>query len=766
MSVSVTPVTNTQTFGTWLARTNQIASIMSANVVTTANSTVGGFTSGNGTVNGIFGSTTLFASDGLRGGNVGTSNTLLVVSNVAFRYISANVVTISGNASSTNVNVISDSFTVNTVANSSFVVSNYNISSSTNTNISGSGLFASVTTATIQGNTILKANSSHNMFAVRGDSLSITANATTTTFTGTSFTTNANTTLNGLVETTGNTTVSARLTVTGNATFSNSTVTVGNASFSNTVLVTGGATFSNTVAVTGNVSLSNTLLVTGNVNLSNTLTVTGTATFSGQANVVGALGVNGAVSISNSATVSGLFTGSGGATITGTTNTSVALNVGANATITTAGLRVTDSSLNTNTIVTSASMFIGNTVSNSVINSTSISTSGILSVSGNASVSGNLTITGATSLSNSLSVTGNVALSNTLAVTGNVVFSNTLLATGNATFSNAVAVTGNVIFSNTLVVTGNVNFSNTLDVVGSLFVNSSITTPSAINAASANISGNVVISGSLTVSGNQTIVGTTLYSTDLIPTSNGIGLGNTSARWALWATTGTFTSGFTVGTGNTNFNSGVLFVDGTNSRVGVSNNNPTNKFVVSGGNVQITTVGGGIVFPDSTFLNTASFVSGSDTQVQFNNSGSLGASGGFTFNRTTNNVTVSNTINVARVTSNTLNLNSTSHSVTANYAFSSTSEAAVDSFAVSTFRSADYTIQLSDTATNSFAIAKILVVHNGTEPYSTQFGSISSNNLNNMCVFRATISGGNVNLLGTPTTATVTAKIHKVLLTV
>ena len=58
MSVTISPVANNQSFGTWLGRTNQLTTIMSTNVVSTDNTVSGGITSGNGTVNGYFGSNT------------------------------------------------------------------------------------------------------------------------------------------------------------------------------------------------------------------------------------------------------------------------------------------------------------------------------------------------------------------------------------------------------------------------------------------------------------------------------------------------------------------------------------------------------------------------------------------------------------------------------------------------------------------------------------------------------------------------------------
>ncbi len=79
------PVSNvdvvTDTFGSWVQKTNQIAGILTANAVTVDTTSTGSVSTGNGFVNGIFGACTLVAST-LRGGNVAVSNTLLIDGNV------------------------------------------------------------------------------------------------------------------------------------------------------------------------------------------------------------------------------------------------------------------------------------------------------------------------------------------------------------------------------------------------------------------------------------------------------------------------------------------------------------------------------------------------------------------------------------------------------------------------------------------------------------------------------------------------------------
>ena len=211
MSVTISPVANNQNFGTWLARTNQLTAIISANVVTTDNTVSGGMTSGNGTVNGSFGSNTLFVIDNMRGGNVTTSNTLTIISNTIFSNTSSNLVSFVSNATSSNVLISVDR--VNITGNTAFA----------NSISAPQGTFN-----TIIGNTSLAIGSNVN---ISTSSVSV-----------------------------GNSTVNTYFTISALST--NGSLGVYRA-----------ATLANTLSTTGAVTLSNTLAVTGNTTLSNTITL-------------------------------------------------------------------------------------------------------------------------------------------------------------------------------------------------------------------------------------------------------------------------------------------------------------------------------------------------------------------------------------------------------------------------------------------------------------------------------------------------------------
>ena len=94
------------------------------------------------------------------------------------------------------------------------------------------------------------------------------------------------------------------------------------------------------------------------------------------------------------------------------------------------------------------------------------------------------------------------------------------------------------------------------------------------------------------------------------------------------------------------------------------------------------------------------------------------------------------------------------------YTFSNSIAAAnIDVFSSSTYRSAEYTLQLYDTtlATPAFEITKILIIHdNSNNTYMTEFGQIYNSQL--LGTFTSGITSGNLYLQLTPTTANVVCK--------
>ena len=79
---------------------------------------------------------------------------------------------------------------------------------------------------------------------------------------------------------------------------------------------------------------------------------------------------------------------------------------------------------------------------------------------------------------------------------------------------------------------------------------------------------------------------------------------------------------------------------------------------------------------------------------------------------------------------------------------SSTSQFTLDTFSASIFRTAKYTISIKNTTDSDYQALEILMFHDGTTVYLTQYASIFDNGA--QATFDADISGGNVRLRVTP----------------
>jgi hypothetical protein len=82
MTVTVSQVSNTQTFGAWFEKFNLVANIISQNTVTVDTTTTGSVSTGNGIVNGYFGANTFVVQTNLTGGTLGTAANLSITSQV------------------------------------------------------------------------------------------------------------------------------------------------------------------------------------------------------------------------------------------------------------------------------------------------------------------------------------------------------------------------------------------------------------------------------------------------------------------------------------------------------------------------------------------------------------------------------------------------------------------------------------------------------------------------------------------------------------
>ena len=87
----------------------------------------------------------------------------------------------------------------------------------------------------------------------------------------------------------------------------------------------------------------------------------------------------------------------------------------------------------------------------------------------------------------------------------------------------------------------------------------------------------------------------------------------------------------------------------------------------------------------------------------------------------------------------------------------------IDTFAHASFRAAKYLIIIDDNAKTETGITEALVVHDGTNAFITQHGTVNTGN-NDMITLSASISGSNVVLSAAGLTPNLSLKIHKTLL--
>lgn len=368
-----------------------------------------------------------------------------------------------------------------------------------------------------------------------------------------------------------------------------------------------------------------------------------------------------------------------GNTVTNGSLTQTVLSV-ANSTIsanvTTSGLVV-----GANMIVNASTVFIGNSTVNSTHNATLVQVS-------NSTATANLnpiSLTIGTSVVNStvLAAGANVVANTTTVFVGNSTVNSThnatLVQVSNSTATanlNPISLTiGTSVVNSTVIAAGANVYANVTTVfVGNSTVNAShtatllqvsnSTATANLNPASLTIGNTVINSTAVAVNNNSRIVFSPLAggtSVNFIQqnddnfvfyTSNT--LNQSRAVFSIYANSVTSNLNMAVPLNSAGLVLGTSFVsangsNGTSGQVLTSNGTATYWSTVSGG-------GGGTV-------------AGSNTQVQFNDSGAFGASAGLVFDKAANNLTVSNTVIVGNSTVN------ASHSATQLQVSNSTSTA-------------------------------------------------------------------------------------------
>jgi hypothetical protein len=477
MSIPVSNVANSQSFGTLTIRLNQMATLISTNVVTTDSSVNGSLTVGNCAISGGLGVIDI-RSNTFGGGSLSTPGNLYMMSNTLFMNGPGGLTTVfaaAGNSQGTSISLNTNTLNI---ANSVLLTGNINYSNGVNVNTYISANSANIggqintNQSNLAATSTLGTNAMNQdavyMFSNSGVALTAYSNSgfamkawsandafiATANLAGRAIVAHANsgiglqvTSNTGIPATIGNnTTIFFKVNSNGTSYFSNSLLlngtnqgTINSTSFNLQDTSTSSTLSANSLAIGANVSLTSINLTIGN-NVINTSSV-----------VYG---------------------------------NSVLTGIGAN-------LSVTNTTfLLANALMVANSITVGNSVTNSVINSTSfsgatvnLSTSITIGSGATASVinatcanvSGNL-------YSQQLLVSGNASISGNLVVAGSIIYTGV-----STTASNNIPVTNNVYnignsgmyFANTYTVG---LWTNTINFISGGSVNNSIYTGSANNA--------------------------------------------------------------------------------------------------------------------------------------------------------------------------------------------------------------------------------------------------------------------------------------------
>ena len=334
-------------------------------------------------------------------------------------------------------------------------------------------------------------------------------------------------------------------------------------------------------------------------------------------------------------------------------------NTSANATLRGNSLRIENTTQFTN--VAAGSISVGNSSSNLVIDvDTLTNPSEEKSSAGNyyLNANGDWAVVEA-GISNPGGSNTNIQYNNSNTLSGSNAFNfdnttNTVSIQNNLNVGNSTSnVFANATALNVSNSTSNVSISPNRITVGNTVVNSSLitisnsTSTANINPSSVRIADVIVNSSSVSVGSNAiqnstgfNVIGSATEGNSVV-NSAAFYIGNSVIATAVTR------AGFTTGTStsNTVINSSAVAI--SNSTANINLTIPTTT-QISNGNFYLNANGSWSLVSATPSTTPA----GSNTQLQFNNSGAFGASGGLTFNSTTNTLNIANSVFLGNTTSN------------------------------------------------------------------------------------------------------------------
>ena len=238
---------------------------------------------------------------------------------------------------------------------------------------------------------------------------------------------------------------------------------------------------------------------------------------------------------------------------------------------------------------------------------------------------------------------------------------------------------------------------------------------------------------------NTTTGSTASDGTALVATGSGFQINNREAGSILFRTSNTtavtIDSSGSVGIGTT---PGAKLHVNSSGTIGWTN--LANAFILAG------TTSAGIGFDNNEIMAKGSGAlyfgtgdSGDDVVIRAG-----GTTAAMTISGTNQRVGIAKSIPLARFQVEEYGIDTTGVTTT------STSQAAIHSFPITSFRSARFTIQITNTTDSTYHSTEILAIHDGTTANITEFGEVHTGS-SVEATFDADISSGNFRLLATPT---------------
>jgi hypothetical protein len=608
-------VYQTDTFGAWVERTNQLVYDQLTINLTAQQNSAGGVTTGNvvitsnlynhdtstytTTTGGQLQANVIIANTTLRGGNMTSSGLLSIGSNTAFH---TDQVTITANSTEEKITTTGDQFEIQTT---SLLVNNQTvrISGNVHINTSSSNVSINATVTHVSGTTL-----DINSVTADMDGTELTADYDNITFTANDQSFKANTTITAIDI--NNDATSTSVTVAGNtfivdsdeSTF-NANVTLGNAD-SDTVTYVARVDSNIIPSANGTKVLGSTALrwdlfaddaTIDDAVVANTLSVGGQTDLNGNINLGNA----------NTDTIS--FVGEVDTNIIPSANGTKLLGSTADRW----DLFADDATIQD--VIIENRVTVGNSTVNAFITS-----------AGNIETDGTLTVTKGTALSNTLTVAGNSTFTGARITVGNTTVNAVVYANGSIDTDGKLTVAGDITGASDIDITGQSN-TNTLRVrttsafegnvlVGNSTVNVAIAEATGDVSATGNISGNYIgVTNDINV-GNTTVG---VVNTRTISVRDTLTVGNSSVNAAISSSGNINTDGTLTVAGATGLNSTLAVAGATtmSGRVTVGNSS-VNAYITTAGNIE--TDGTLIVAGNTTLGSNAAFINSSTVSLTLN----------------------------------------------------------------------------------------------------------------------------------------------------